>query len=139
MKNRVDTLRKKTPWDNEDNATTLQIFIMDKYKETYNFKHPILAQSNEYHILNYIEITKCRCCSSSNIIKRRITINKVQLYYCKDCKKYFTPAKGTIFENHKISITEGIEFLLDIFNHVSTSLTSKVNKKWYEYFIILIT
>lgn len=128
MKNRVDTSRKKTPWDNEDNATTLQIFIMDKYKETYNFKHPILAQSSEYLILNSIEITKCRCCSSPNIIKRGITINKVQLYYCKDCKKRFTPTKGTIFENHKIAITEWIEFLLDIFNHGSTSLTSKVNK-----------
>ena len=36
--------------------------------------------------------------------------------------------KGTIFENHEISITEWIEFLLDIFNYVSTSLTSKENK-----------
>lgn len=35
---------------------------------------------------------------------------------------------GTIFENHKISITEWIEFLLDIFNYGSTSITSKINK-----------
>lgn len=128
MKNRVDTSRKKTPWDKNENTTTLQVFIMDKYKETYLFKHPVLAESKEYLILNSINIKKCRCCSSPNITKRGITKNKVQLYYCKDCKKRFTPTKGTIFENHKISITEWIEFLLDIFNYGSTSLTSKVNK-----------
>ncbi len=68
------------------------------------------------------------------------------MYYCKDCKKRFTPTKNTIFENHKISLTEWIEFLLDIFNYGSTTLTSKVNKNtlntsiyWLEkVFLVLI-
>ena len=54
MKNRVDTSRKKTPWDKKENTTTLQVFIIDKYKETYLFKHPVLAESKEYLILNSI-------------------------------------------------------------------------------------
>lgn len=128
MKNRVDTSRKKTPWDGIESITTLQIFIKDKYIENYNFKHPILSENNEYIIINSIEIKNCRYCKSLDIIKRGKTSNKVQIYYCKNCKKRFTPTKGTIFENHKISITEWIEFLLDIFNYGSTTLTSKVNK-----------
>lgn len=50
------------------------------------------------------------------------------MYYCKKCKKRFTPTLNTLFENHKISITEWIEFSLDIFNYGSITLTSKVNK-----------
>ncbi len=48
--------------------------------------------------------------------------------FVKIAKKKFTPLKNTIFENHGISITEQIEFLLDLFNYGSTTLTSKVNK-----------
>lgn len=128
MKNRIDTSRKKTPWDCNEGQNELQKFIMSKYKENYNFKHPKLLETNEAYILNAIEITTCRYCDSNNIKKFGKTKNNVQVYYCKNCCKRFTPTTGTIFENHKISITEWIEFILDILNYSSTSLTSKVNK-----------
>ena len=35
MKNRVDTSRNKTPWDNIEDVTTLQSFIKNKYNENY--------------------------------------------------------------------------------------------------------
>ena len=128
MKNRVDTSRNKTPWDNIEDVTTLQSFIKNKYNENYKFKHPKLTSSKEYIIINSIEINSCRYCNSLNIIKRGRTKNNIQIYYCKSCKKRFTPTKGTIFENHKISITEWIEFLLNLFNNSSTNLVSKNNK-----------
>ena len=128
MKNRVDTSRNKTPWDNIEDVTTLQSFIKNKYNENYKFKHPKLTSSKEYIIINSIEINSCRYCNSLNIIKRGRTKNNIQIYYCKLCKKRFTPTKGTIFENHKISITEWIEFLLNLFNNSSTNLVSKNNK-----------
>lgn len=128
MKNRIDTSRKKTPWDKSDNRTIIQSFIMEKYKATYYFKHPKLSETNESDILNSITIETCRYCSSTEIIKRGKTKNNVQLFFCKKCNKRFTPTTNTIFENHKISITEWIEFTLNIFNYGSTTLTSKVNK-----------
>ncbi len=128
MKNRIDNSRKKTPWDNNENKTVLQEFIELKYVENYKYKHPRLVDTNEALIINSINIEKCKMCNSTNIIKKGKTSNNIQMYYCKDCKKRFTPTKNTIFENHKISITEWIEFLLDIFNYGSTTLTSKVNK-----------
>ena len=128
MKNRIDIEKKKTPWDNKENKTVLQEFIEQKYVENYKYKHPRLVDTNEVVIINSINIEKCKICNSTNIIKKGKTRNNIQMYYCKDCKKRFTPTKNTIFENHKISITEWIEFLLDIFNYGSTTLTSKVNK-----------
>lgn len=128
MKNRIDTSRQKTPWDKNDTKTLLQVFVTNKYKENYKIKHPKLNDTNEAIILNSIKIDKCCYCNSENIKKNGFTTNMVQRYYCKNCKIGFTPTSGTIFDGHKISITEWIEYLLDLFNYGSTSLISKVNK-----------
>ena len=128
MKNRVDTSRQKTPWDGNVNISVTEKFIQEKYKENYLHKHPKLLDTKEYELFNSIEIKECKFCKSDKISKKGFTKNKVQRFYCSNCKKYFNPTTNTIFENHKIAITEWIEFLLDIFNYGSTSLTSKVNK-----------
>lgn len=127
MKNRIDSSRKKTPWDNNEH-NIMQQFIIDKYNLNYKFKHPILSETDEAIIINNVKIDKCRICDGINIIKKGKTKNGIQLYYCNDCNKRFTPTFGTIFQDHKISLTEWIEFLLDIFNYGSITLTSKVNK-----------
>lgn len=128
MKNRIDTSRQRTSWDNKEELSELQLFIKNKYLENYNFKHPKISETNESIILNSIEITKCRHCNSEEIKKNGKSENGVQIYFCKKCKRKFNPTTGTIFEEHKISITEWIEFLLNIFNYGSTTITSKVNK-----------
>ncbi len=128
MKNKIDTSRQKTPWDDNEKQTASQKFISEKYKENYRNKHPLLKESNEKELINSIEIIKCRYCKSERIIKKGVTKNGIQRYYCKNCKRYFSPVTNTIFENHKIPITEWIEFLLDLFNYGSLTLTSKVNK-----------
>lgn len=127
MKNKIDTSRRKTPWDNTE-QNLLQLFIAKKYKENYSIKHPKLKDTEEAIIFNSIQINKCKYCHNTEIIKRGKTKNGIQLYYCNKCKKRFTPIANTIFENHKISITEWIEYLLELFNYGSISLISKVNK-----------
>lgn len=128
MKNRIDSSRQSTPWDNQKDITVIEKFVADKYKENYKNKHPKLSETNEAEFINSIIIKNCCYCDSSSIKKNGYTNNKIQRYYCNVCKVSFTPTTNTIFENHKISITEWIEFLLDIFNYGSTTLTSKVNK-----------
>lgn len=127
MKNRIDSSRRKNPWDN-NTKTVLQSFIENKYKENYNFKHPKLSETEEAKILNSIKINECRYRSKTQLIKRGTTKNGIQLYYCKNCNRRFTATTNTIFEKHKISISEWIEYLLDLFNYGSLTLTSKVNK-----------
>lgn len=128
MKNRIDTSRQKTPWDNNQEVTMIENFVGMKYKENYKIKHPKLSDTNEAELINSIEIKNCRICNSENIKKCGFSKNNIQRYYCKDCKKEFNPTTNTIFENHKIPITEWIEFLLDVFNYGSISLISRVNK-----------
>lgn len=127
MKNRIDSSRQKTSWDGK-NQTAIQEFISLKYKDNYKSKHPKLSETEEKKIINSIIIKECRYCHSSNIIKRGKNQNYIQRYYCNECKRRFTPVTGTIFENHKIVITEWIEYFLDLFNYGSTNLISKVNK-----------
>lgn len=128
MKNRIDTSRQKTPWDKCKNKTKTQDFISKIYKETYKNKHKKLSETNEKDLINSIKIDKCRHCESTKIVRRGHTPNGIQRFYCYTCHKTFTAVTNTIFENHKISITEWIEFLLNLFNYGSTTLISKVNK-----------
>lgn len=128
MGKKIFTSRSKTPWDNKSDLTIMEQFIKEKYEENYKVKHPKLLYTNESTIINSITPTECAYCNSKCIIKYGKTNNLVNRYYCKSCNKTFNPLTNTIFDRHKISITEWIEFLLDIFNYSSTTLTSKVNK-----------
>jgi transposase-like protein len=51
----------------------------------------------------------------------------VQRYIC-ECRKTFLPTTGTIFDEHKISISEWIEYCLNLFRHVSITADSWNNK-----------
>ena len=128
MKNRIDTSRQKTPWDNQEKTNPFEAFVKNKYKENYNIKHPKLSETSEAELLNSIVLDKCRYCDGKNIRKYGLSKNGIQRYYCNDCKREFSVTTGTIFQNHKISITEWIEYLLDILYYGSFSLTSRVNK-----------
>lgn len=128
MKNRIDNSRQKTPWDNTENLSATQKLIMSKYKDNYKNKHLKLNETDEKDIINSIKIDRCKKCSSVHIVKRGFTKNGIQRYYCKECNKKFTPVTNTIFENHKISIIEWIDFTFELFNYGSTTLISKVNK-----------
>ena len=44
------------------------------------------------------------------------------------CRKTFRPTTGTIFDEHRISISEWIEYCLNLFRHVSISADSWNNK-----------
>lgn len=117
--------RTRTPWDNSKTLSPLEYFIKDKYLKTFEFKHPKI---NEEILLNSFEVTTCKHCKSSNIKKNGFTKNGIQRYFCKDCHKTFNILTNTIFDNHKISISEWIEFLLYLFGYESIQEISKSNK-----------
>lgn len=52
----------------------------------------------------------------------------IQKYKCTECHKTFNILTNTIFHNHKISISEWIEFLLYLFGYESTNAISKSNR-----------
>lgn len=120
--------RKETPWTHKTEPDSDEKFIDDCISNLYQIKHPTLKESNESELLNTIPVDKCRRCGSTEFKKSGTTSNGIQRYWCKSCTRTFTVTTTTLLENHKIPVTEWIEFLLGIFRSQSFSSVSKTNR-----------
>lgn len=123
--------RRRTPWDGKTDLTPIQSFIKSNYLDAYNRKHPKLSETNEADFINSFDVKICKYCGSINFKKAGYTSNGIQRYKCKDCDKTFNILTNTLFDNHKISILEWIEYLLNIFGYSSFNSTSRNSKIAY--------
>ena len=128
MKTSLNQSRYKTPWDKEEKTSPLESFIRDSYHRKYHERHPILAETDEAELLNSYILDKCRFCDSDRIQQYGYTKNGIQRYKCNDCGRTFTVTAGTIFQDHTISVSEWIEFCLNIISYESYSATSRNNR-----------
>jgi len=119
--------RKKTPWDGDIDLTATQTFLKEHYEEHYVARHRKVAESDEAELINSYPPTKCPFCGSAKFRKRGLSENGIQRYLCS-CKKAFIPTTGTIFDERKISISEWMEYCLNLFRHVSITADSWNNK-----------
>ena len=120
--------RRRTPWTGADASMPLQAFIDSCTERDYSHRHPALRARGEAEWLNAHEVTACRFCGSGRITKEGCSDNGIRRYGCKDCGRRFNILTNTIFDNHRLPISEWIGFLLDIFGYGSFGLTSKVNR-----------
>lgn len=128
MTNIKSSSRRTTPWTGKDDVTPLQAFIDDVNHRNYERRHPALQDSGETELINSYVPDSCRHCGSDRIRRFGRTRNGVFRYMCNECGRTFTPVTNTIFDNHKVSITEWIDFLLSLFGYGSTNLVSKNNR-----------
>jgi len=119
--------RRKTPWDGEKELTATQEFIRTHYQEHYEARHPKLSETGEAEMINSFVPTKCPYCGSEQFIRRGLTANGIQRYSCS-CGQRFLPTTHTIFDGHKISVSEWIEYCLNLFRYVSINADSWNNK-----------
>ena len=119
--------RRETPWDEAAKLTATQMFLKEQYKMRYADRHRKVSESGESEMINSYSPTKCPFCESREFIKRGFTASGIQRYLCT-CKKTFVPTTGTIFNEHKLSIGEWIEYCLNLFRHVSINADSWNNK-----------
>jgi hypothetical protein len=120
--------RKVTPWDGgDDKLSATQIFLKKNYKGHYAEHHRIVSDSGETDMINSYKPTKCPFCGSAEFKKRGLTSSGIQRYLCV-CHKGFIPTTGTIFDDRKISISEWMEYCLNLFRHVSIAANSWNNK-----------
>jgi len=78
---------------------------------------------------SYVPV-KCPFCGSERFKRNGYTDNGVQRYKCA-CSKTFLPTTGTIFDEHKLSISEWMEYCLNLFRHVSITADSWNNKNTF--------
>jgi transposase-like protein len=120
--------RKKTPWDGVTDLTETQEFLRQHYATHYADRHRLVSESGEADMVNSYAPAKCPYCASEKFKKSGRTQGGIQRYMCGVCGKTFLPTTGTIFDDHKISISEWMEYCLNLFRHVSITADSWNNK-----------
>lgn len=126
MKNHpYSSSQRRTPWDGKEDLSPVQAFIRSRYLDTWQSHHRVLKETDEAELLNHLEANCCRYCGSVSFIRNGYTSNGIQRYKCKDCSRTFTVLSNTLFDSHKISIMEWIEYLLNLFGYVSFHSTSR--------------
>ena len=129
MKNKPKTKsRRVTPWTDVRDVTPMQAFIEECTRKEYESKHPTLKDSPEIGLINSFSPEACPHCGSGAFKKKGFTSNGIQRYICLSCGRSFNVLTGTVFDNHKLPLTEWLGFLLDIFGFGSFSLVSKGNR-----------
>jgi len=119
--------RKRTPWEGESDLTATQSFLKEYYETHYAERHIIVCESGEADMINSYIPERCPFCESVKFKKNGTTKSSIQRYKCV-CGKTFIPTTGTIFDEHKISISEWMEYCLNLFRHVSITAGSWNNK-----------
>jgi len=121
------TSRRATPWAEIENMTETQKFLKRLYEAHYAERHIPVADSGEAALINSYTPAKCPHCGSDSFKRRGHTKSGIQRYECR-CGKTFLPTTGTIFDEHRISISEWMEYCLNLFHHVSITADSWNNK-----------
>lgn len=110
----------------------------------YEQRHPYLNDTGEAEMINSYEPTICPYCGSEDFIRVGFDPNGIRRYRCK-CGKAFKPTTGTIFDSRKISVSEWIEFCLNIFRYVSLNADSwnnrnavSTSKYWLEKLFLIL-
>ena len=125
--NRWGTSIKKMPWDDKKEKSFVEKLISSTMKEWYDAKHRI-ASNEEIEFINSITPLACHHCMSKAFIKYGKLENGIIRYKCKECNKTFNNLTNTIFDSHKIPISEWFEYLLHLFEFHSIKSSSRDNK-----------
>jgi hypothetical protein len=107
--------------------TTTQAFLKKHHEARYTQRHQQVGDSGEAEMINTYAPLKCPFCGSEKFKKSGRTKSSVQRYMCV-CTRTFLPTTGTIFDDRKISISEWMEFCMNLFRHVSVTAGSWNNK-----------
>jgi len=124
--------RRKTPWEGSKILTPTQAFLKENYDTYYADRHRKVEESGEAEMINSYIPLNCRYCAAEKFKKSGYSKSGIQRYMCGDCGKTFLPTTGTIFDDHKISISEWMEYCLNLFRHVSINVDSWNNKNAFK-------
>ena len=120
--------RRRLPWSDSEAMTPTQRFLSNRYEAQYQQHHPALKDSGEAELINSVVPETCPYCSATGFSRFGQTRNGIQRYRCKSCGKTFTTITGTIFDSHKIAISEWMEYCLNIFRYLSINADSWNNR-----------
>ncbi|MDR1699797.1 MAG: hypothetical protein LBR68_01225, partial [Lachnoclostridium sp.] len=106
----------------------MEEFLNQHYSLRYVDHHPLLSETGENELINSYDVKLCPHCGCERIKKSGYTGNGIQRYKCLVCNQSFTPVTHTIFDGHKISLSEWIDYILNICRYVSINADSWNNR-----------
>lgn len=86
----------------------LESFYDDTKYEWYVAKHRRPSPA-ELSLVNNLSIECCPHCGGTHFKKSGYYSNGTRRYRCLDCGRVFSPLTGTVFDAHKIPVSEWIE------------------------------
>jgi transposase-like protein len=134
--------RRATPWDGRSDLSPTEAYIKESHSKHYEDHHKSLKDDDEGWLLNSRIPESCRYCRSNGFVRYGHNKNGIQVYRCNDCGLRFTVLTGTIFDSHKIPISEWIEFLYNLVSLSSGSWNNKnaitTSRYWLDKVFILV-
>jgi transposase-like protein len=95
--------------------------------EWYMEKHRRLT-AEEAAMVNSARVPGCPFCGSADFVRDGKRKDGIQKYLCRSCGRRFNPLTGTVFDSHKIPISEWIEYLLHLFEFHSVVTSARDNR-----------
>ncbi len=96
-------------------------------EDWYSQKHRSISV-DEVTFINSLEIDCCPYCKSKRFVIYDHRKDGIKRLICKDCKRKFNPLTGSLFDNHKIAISEWIEFLYHLLSYESVMISTYSNR-----------
>jgi len=118
-----------TPWDMIDDAdlTPAQALVAASHRNAYEFRHG--SFEGDIAFFNGFIREVCPLCGGEDPTKFGSDRSGIQRYRCKRCNKTFTPMTNTIFEDHKLSLSDWSDFLVQLFSFESINVMTREDRR----------
>lgn len=120
-----------TPWDGvaEGDMTPAETAVMLSHRSMYEYRHSALSTEQEAAFFNGYARDECPECRSRAIERNGRDAKGVRRWRCKSCGRSFTPMTGTVFQGHRLPVSDWCEFLLEVFSFESINGMARGNRR----------
>lgn len=120
-----------TPWDGVAGGSMMpaETAVMLTHRSMYEYRHSALSARQEVAFFNGYVRDRCPLCGCTRIGGCGTDGNGVRRRRRHDCGKTFTPMTGTIFQGHKLPVSDWCEFLLQTFSYESINGMMRGNRR----------
>ena len=112
-----------------DAMTPAETAVMLSHRSMYEYRHSALSAEQEVAFFNGYPRAECPRCGSSSIEGNGRDRNGVRRWVCRSCGRSFTPMTGTIFQGHRLPVSDWCEFLLQTFSYESVNGMMRGNRR----------
>lgn len=118
-----------TPWDDvpEDVISPAELLVRDSQRSMYMFRHH--SFDGDIAFLNSYERNACPRCGVLSPVKFGHFSSGLQRYRCSACKKTFTPATGTVFDDRKLPLSAWSDFVIQAVSYESINAMTREDRR----------